>query len=370
MPDSIDFAPRAARVGVLGAGAWGTALAAAACRAGSAVTLWGRDAAIIDAIARDHRHPSALPGIDLDSALEATTDMAVAARAADAVLLAVPSQAVRTVAADLAAHAAPDLPIVICAKGIERGTGKTMAEVVAEELPGRPIAVLSGPSFAKDVAEGQPTAVALAVDDAADAHRGPDESLGARLALALGSPSFRPYLTDDVVGAEIGGTVKNVVAIACGVAKGLGFGANTQAALITRGLAEITRLGMALGARAETMTGLAGLGDLTLTCGSTQSRNMAFGVALGAGTPLDEALAAGGTVEGAANAAQVVELARRFGIAMPIADAVDAVVNQGVSVRAAVEALTGRPLRAEPTELSHVVVDLDEDAAPLPVAAE
>jgi glycerol-3-phosphate dehydrogenase (NAD(P)+) len=370
MPDTIETAPRAARVGVLGAGSWGTALAAAAARAGSAVTLWGRDAAVVDAIARHHAHPTALPGIALDPAIRATTDLAAATAGADAVLIAVPSQAVRGVARALAAHAAADLPIVICAKGIERSTDRTMAEIVAEELPGRPIAVLSGPSFARDVAEGQPTAVALAVDDAADAHRGPDESLGARLALALGSPGFRPYLTDDVIGVEIGGTVKNVVAIACGVARGLGFGANTQAALITRGLAEIARLGEALGARAETFIGLAGLGDLTLTCGSTQSRNMAFGVALGEGTPLEAALAAGGTVEGAANAAQVVDLARRHGIAMPIADAVDAVVNHGVDVRAAVEALTGRPLRAEPADLAHVVVDLDDDAAPLPGLAE
>lgn len=357
MPDSIDLTPRAARVGVLGAGAWGTALAMAACRAGSRVAVWGRDAAVADAVNRDHAHPRFLPGVSLDSALRATTDMADAVAGADAVLIAVPSQAVRGVARALAPHAAPDLPVVICAKGIEASTDATMADVVAEELPGRPIAVLSGPSFAKDVAEGQPTAVALAVEDAADAHRGPDRSLGAKLALALGSPSFRPYLTDDIAGVEIGGTVKNVVAIACGVARGLGFGANTQAALITRGLAEITRLGMAVGARPETLTGLAGLGDLTLTCGSTQSRNMAFGVALGEGTPLEEARAKGGTVEGAANAAQVVGLARRHGIAMPIAEAVDAVVNRGVAVDAAVEALTGRPMRAEPSEMAHVVVE-------------
>ncbi|MEQ8965531.1 MAG: NAD(P)H-dependent glycerol-3-phosphate dehydrogenase [Azospirillaceae bacterium] len=367
MPDSTtETSPRPARIGVLGGGAWGTALAVAAGRAGSQVTLWARDAAVVEAINRDHCHPRALPGIALDPEIRASDDPAAAIVGADAVLLAVPSQAVRRVARLAAAHAAPDLPVVICAKGIEAATDKTMVEVVAEELPGRPLAVLSGPSFAADVAEGQPTAVALAVDDAADAHHGPDRSLGAMLALALSNPSFRPYLTDDVAGVEIGGTVKNVIAIACGVAEGLGFGANTKAALITRGLSEITRLGAALGARPETMTGLAGLGDLVLTCGSTQSRNMAFGVALGRGTPLAEALAAGGTVEGAANAAQVVELARHHGVEMPIAETVHAVVNGGLSVEQAVEALTGRPLRAEPAELDHVVIEPDEAPIPAP----
>jgi len=363
MPDSTESSPRPARIGVLGGGAWGTALAVAARRAGSDVTLWARDPAVVESLARDRRHPKSLHGIAIDPAIRATTDAAAAVASADAVLLAVPSQAVRGVARLVAPLAAADLPVVICAKGIEADTDKAMVTVVAEELPGRPLAVLSGPSFAADVAEGQPTAVALAVDDAAEAHRGPGDSLGAMLALALGSPAFRPYLTDDVAGVEIGGTVKNVIAIACGVAQGLGFGANTKAALITRGLSEITRLGLALGARTETLTGLAGLGDLVLTCGSTQSRNMAFGVALGRGTPLAEALAAGGTVEGAANAAQVVELARHHEIEMPIAETVDAVVNHGLGVHAAVEALTGRPLKAEPTDLDHVV--LEPDAPPI-----
>ena len=308
------------RIGVIGAGAWGTALAAVAWRAGRAVVLWGRDPA---------RRAAAAP----DAGIEATADLARAARC-DAALLAVPAQAVREVAGALRPLLAADAPVVVCAKGIERGTRMTMSEVVGDVLPGRPVAVLSGPNFAGEVARGLPSAATLACRD------GP---VAETLAAALRAPSFRPYHGTDVTGVELGGAVKNVLAIACGITQGRGLGENARAALITRGLAEMTRFALARGARAETMTGLSGLGDLTLTCSSATSRNYAAGAAVGRG----EKLPGGVVVEGVPTAAALAALAARHGVEMPICAAVDGILNRGADIDAAVAGLLARPLRAE-----------------------
>ncbi len=330
--------PRIYRIGIIGAGAWGTALAATARVAGCGVTLWARSGALADEINAKHENPIYLPGVALDPLIRATDDLAEAA-AADAVLLVTPAQRLREIARRLAPRLPASRPLVICAKGVEQGTLALMTEVLAESLPGRPLAVLSGPTFATEVARGLPAAVTLAAEDA---------GLGEALAASLGSRRFRPYLSDDLVGAQIGGAVKNVIAIACGIVTGHGFGDNARAALITRGLAEMVRLGLAKGGRAETLMGLSGLGDLTLTCSAMQSRNFSLGAALGAGRGLDEILAERHTVaEGVHSAAAVAELARRHGVEMPISAAVDAVINRGAEVEAMIEELLTRPFRKE-----------------------
>lgn len=349
-------------IGVIGAGAWGTALAATARRAGRRVTLWAREPEVVDAINKRHENESFLPGIALDPAIEATGDLAVAAKA-DAIILVVPSQFVRTTCRSLAALLASGTPVIICAKGVEPDSGALMSDVVAAELPDNPLAVLSGPTFAGEVANHLPTAITLATADA-DGGLDGDETLGSRLALALSTPEFRPYVTDDLVGAEVGGAVKNVIAIACGVAEGMGLGANARAALITRGLAEITRLAVAKGARAETLMGLSGLGDLTLTCNSTQSRNFSFGKALGEGrTPREIMAGRNVVVEGVGNAASVSAAARALGVQMPICFAVDAVLHRGVDLKAAIHSLLARPLRGESPTLDSLVIDADDAAA-------
>ncbi len=326
------------RIGVIGAGAWGTALALAARRAGREVVLWARDPELAREINARHENARYLPDVPLDAEIRATASLAEAA-ACDALLLVTPAQAQREIAGQLAPHLGPARPLVICSKGIERGTGLLMTEVLAEVLPGRAAAVLSGPTFALEVARGLPTAVTLAAEDAA---------LGAVLVKALGSRSFRPYLSDDPLGAQIGGAVKNVIAIACGIVTGRGLGDNARAALITRGLAEVVRLGRARGARPETLMGLSGLGDLTLTCSSRLSRNYSLGVALGEGETL-EALMAGrrSVAEGVFSAEATLALARKLGVEMPIAAGVDAILNQGAPIEAAIEALLARPFRVE-----------------------
>ena len=261
------------RIGVIGAGAWGTALATVARDAGREVVLWARRDGLARTVAETGRNPDYLTDIALGPGIAATADPAEAA-GADALLLAVPAQALRGTCALFAPHLAPSVPVAVCAKGIERDTAMTMSEVAGEALPGNPAAILSGPTFAAEVARGQPTAVTLACRDI---------GIAEALAEALATPAFRPYHTDDVAGAEIGGAVKNVLAIACGIVEGRGLGENARAALITRGLAEMTRLARARGGRAETMMGLAGLGDLTLTCASRTSRNYSHGLALAAG---------------------------------------------------------------------------------------
>ncbi len=326
------------RIGVIGAGAWGTALALAARRAGREVVLWARDPELAAEIETRHENPRYLPGVPLDPEIRATASLAEVADC-DALLLVTPAQALREIAGQLAPHLALARPLVVCSKGIERGSGQMMTEVLAEVLPGRAVAVLSGPTFALDVARGLPTAVTLAAEDAA---------LGAGLVKALGSRAFRPYLSDDVVGAQIGGAVKNVIAIACGIVTGRQLGDNARAALITRGLAEIARLGQAKGARPETLMGLSGLGDLTLTCTSTLSRNYSLGVKLGEGETL-EALMAGrrSVAEGVFSAGATVALAEKLGVRMPISGGIDAILNRGAPIEAAIEALLARPFRAE-----------------------
>jgi glycerol-3-phosphate dehydrogenase (NAD(P)+) len=326
------------RVAIVGAGAWGTALALVARRAGRDVTIAAREPEVIKAINTTHENRLFLPGAALEAAIRATGDAAAAVRDADMVLLAAPAQHLRAVATTLAPHARAGLPIVICAKGVERGTGKLMSEVAAETLPRAALAVLSGPTFATEVARGLPTAVTLATS----------EEIGARLLASLGSTTFRPYLSNDPVGAQIGGAVKNVIAIACGIVTGRGMGDNARAALMTRGLAEIMRLGAALGARAETMMGLSGLGDLSLTCNGPQSRNMSLGIALGKGQTMQQALAGKRSIaEGVESAAAIAELAVRRGVDMPIVAAVDAILHRGAAIDDTVAGLLSRPFKAE-----------------------
>jgi glycerol-3-phosphate dehydrogenase (NAD(P)+) len=330
---------RVKRLAVVGAGAWGTALAVLAQRAEATVTLWARDLEIAAAINDLHENPNYLPGIPLDPAITATSDIEAAVESADAVLLAVPAQFLRGVLGALRRGLTRGLPVLHCAKGLETGTLATMSQIGAELLPESPCAVLSGPSFAAEVARNLPTAVTIASTETAVA--------GLFIA-ALGSSRFRPYLSLDPVGVEIGGAVKNVLAIACGIVVGRGLGDNARAALITRGLAEMVRLGLDRGARAETFRGLSGLGDLVLTCSATQSRNYALGLALGHGKHLEAVLAGRrAVVEGVATASAVAELAARFGIEMPVSEAVDAVLHRGVSIDEMVDRLLRRPYRSE-----------------------
>ena len=327
------------RVAVIGAGAFGTALACVVRRAGSEAVVWARDPAIADSIASGHGNPVYLPDVPLEPGIAATTDLAAALDGADAVLLVVPSQFLRAATENLAPLLPAGVPLVLCAKGIERGSCALMTEVVAESLPGAPVAVLSGPTFAKEVASGLPTAITLATTD---------PELGGRLVEMIGSTAFRPYLSDDPIGAEIGGAVKNVIAIACGIMAGRGLGDNARAATMTRGLAEILRLGHRLGGRGETLMGLSGIGDLSLTCNGMLSRNMTLGLALGEGRPLQEILSERRAVtEGVATAASVVELAARHGVDMPISLAVNGIVNQGADVGATIAEVLSRPFRPE-----------------------
>lgn len=321
-------------VAVIGAGAWGTALALTAARAGRDVRLWARDIATVSAIKGRRENRKYLPGTPLPDVIGATADMSEAIQA-DAVLLAVPAQSVRAVAGDMAGPALSGIPVIICAKGLERGTGKRMSQVVSEAAPGVIPAVLSGPSFAADVAAGLPTAVTIAAAD---------EALALDLCRALGSASFRPYAETDLVGVEIGGAVKNVLAIAAGVVAGRKLGASALAALTARGFAELRRLGEALGARPETLMGLSGLGDLVLTCSSPQSRNFAYGVDVGEG---QDRSAPHPLAEGIETAAVARDLARRHDVEMPIVEAVAGLVSGALTVDAAIDGLMSRPLRRE-----------------------
>ena len=325
-------------VGVLGSGAWGTALALACARAGRRVVLWSHEPTIARTIQAMGENPVYLPGVTLPSTVRATSDLAEVGRC-DMVLAVAPAQHLRAVLTDLAPFARPGLPVVLCAKGVEQGSLKLMTEVLAETLPGAAPAVLSGPSFAADVARGLPTAVTLACSD---------EACAERIARALATPEFRPYLSTDMIGAEAGGAVKNVLAIACGISEGRGLGRSAHAALITRGFAEMTRLAVALGAQAETLAGLCGLGDLVLTCSSPQSRNMSLGLALGQGQTVEQALAGKVSVaEGVASAPGVVALSRKLGVETPICAAVAAILSGRIDVETAIDGLLSRPIRIE-----------------------
>jgi glycerol-3-phosphate dehydrogenase (NAD(P)+) len=322
------------RIGVIGAGAWGTALAQVAARGGEAVRLWAREPQVVDSINTAHVNAMFLDRVRLSPAIIATGDLGDLTDA-DALLVVVPTQ---HVAAVLARAGVGTRPLVLCAKGIEAGTRRLVGEIASEACPDAPIAVLSGPTFAHEVAAGKPTAVTLACADS-----------GLREALAdrLSGPALRPYLSDDVIGAEIGGAVKNVLAIACGVVEGAGLGLNARAALIARGFAEMTRFGLARGGRADTLAGLSGLGDLVLTCSSTNSRNFSLGVGIGEGRRAADLLADRRTVaEGAFTAPVLREAAAEVGVEMPVTEAVCALLN-GADVSAIVEQLLARPLRAE-----------------------
>ena len=321
-------------VGILGGGAWGTALALVAARAGRRVALFARDGATVAAINEHRENRARLPRARIDPSITATGDVTQAV-AADIVMLAVPAQKVRVVAMLAAPHLAGGTPLVICAKGLEHGTGMRLSTIVAEVAPGAVPAALSGPSFASDVARGLPTAVTIAA---------PDASLALELCGALGSPAFRPYAETDLIGVEIGGAVKNVLAIAAGIVSGRDLGSSALAAVVARGFAELRRLGDALGARPETLMGLSGLGDLVLTCSGPQSRNFAYGQQLGAG---GERTAPHPLAEGIATAAVARDLARRHGVEIPIVEAVAAILDGQLAVAAAVEGLMARPLRHE-----------------------
>ena len=325
-------------VGVIGGGAWGTALAQTLRLAGRDVVLWAREAETVEEINVRHVNSLFLPGVALDHGLAATSSLADVARC-DAILMVAPAQHVRSVGREIAPHVRPGQPLVNCAKGIEQASGRLLGEVLAETVPQAKHAALSGPSFAADVARGLPAALTIA---------SPDETLGRSLAERIGYRHFRLYWTDDVTGVELGGAVKNVLAIAAGIVEGKGLGASAHAALVTRGFAELRRLGAAMGARAETLMGLSGLGDLVLTCGSPQSRNMSLGRALGQGETLSDVLGARRAVtEGVYTAAAVVRLAREKSVEMPIAEAVHAIVDGQASVNDAIASLLARPFKAE-----------------------
>ncbi|OHC92811.1 MAG: glycerol-3-phosphate dehydrogenase [Sphingomonadales bacterium GWF1_63_6] len=322
------------KAGVIGAGAWGTALAQLLAADGQVVRLWALEPEVVDAVNGAQENPLYLPGLALSPSIAATGAMA---DMADCALLLVvsPAQHLRSVVA----QAPAGVPLLLCSKGIEAGTSLLMSEVAQQAQPQSPIAVLSGPTFAHEVARGLPTAITLACEDRA---------LGERLAARIARPAFRPYLSDDVIGAEIGGAVKNVLAIACGVAEGAGLGLNARAALISRGFAEMTRFGLARGARAETLGGLSGLGDLVLTCSSTNSRNFSLGKGLGEGQSAADLLANRRTVaEGAFTAPVLRAAAQAAGVEMPVVDAVCALLAEAAPLAQVIDALLARPLRPE-----------------------
>ncbi len=326
------------KIGIIGGGAWGTALATVAARCGRDVLVWAREQEVVSAINKTHENSVFLEGIPLSEAIRATNVLAdLAGR--DALLAVTPAQVLGDIAAQMAPDLAPGTPFVICSKGIDQKSGMFMADVLRKAAPDLMPAILSGPSFASDVAKSLPTAVTLACED---------ETLAHKLAEAMGHVTFRPYVSTDLLGAQIGGAVKNVIAIACGIAEGKGFGASARAALTTRGFAELQRFGAALGARPETIGGLSGLGDLILTCNSAQSRNMSLGIELGRGRTLDEIMGARKSVtEGVYTASALVERAARLDVEMPIASAVHGITTGKDKVNDAIIALMSRPIRSE-----------------------
>ncbi|WP_045834584.1 NAD(P)H-dependent glycerol-3-phosphate dehydrogenase [Hyphomicrobium sp. 99] len=325
-------------VSIVGGGAWGTALAQTLAHSQMKVTLWARETEVVEDINVRHVNRTFLPGVSLNPEIRATPDL-LAAAASDAILAVVPAQHLRSVIGKLGKQLAQNTPVIICAKGIEEASGRFMGDVLEETAPQVLRAVLSGPSFAADVARGLPSALTLACRN---------ETVGRALTAALSSRQMRLYWSNDVLGAELGGAVKNVLAIAAGIVEGRGLGASAHAAIVTRGFAELRRFGEAMGARPETLLGLSGLGDLILTCGSAQSRNMSLGRALGEGRSLSEFLGARVTVaEGVYTCAALVRLAREKGVEMPIAEAVHGIIQGRLQVDEAITALMQRPLKAE-----------------------
>jgi glycerol-3-phosphate dehydrogenase (NAD(P)+) len=326
------------RLGVIGAGAWGTSLALTAARAGRSVRLWAREPEVVESIARSRENTAFLPGVALPAAISPTGDLGEATAGAEALLIAAPAQHLRATLVAVAACAPKGVPLVVCAKGIERGTGKLVTEVLREAAAAFEPAVLSGPSFARDTAQGLPTAVTIAA-------RFP---IAERLQASLSHSTFRPYATDDVLGVALGGAAKNVYAIACGIVDGMGLGESARAALLARSFAELTRLGTALGARAETLTGLSGLGDLVLTATSPQSRNFRFGREVGRGTPIAELRAPGQPLaEGVETAPALIVRAHAENIELPVAETVASVLDGELSLADSIIRLMSRSLKPE-----------------------
>ena len=323
--------------GIVGAGAWGSALAVSLQCSGQNVTLWARQPAFAAELTKNRENKAYLPGIALAPTLKITASLSDLS-ACNALIIAVPAQNLRKICKDLAPHlTSPSSPLILATKGIELTSHRLMSEVVAECLPQHPVFILSGPSFAGEVAQGLPTALTLA-----------GESGGEQLAQAMSSQSLRLYTTDDIIGTQIGGAIKNVLAIACGIVMGRGLGENARAALITRGLAEMTRLGAALGARPETLMGLSGIGDIVLTCSSPKSRNTSLGVELGQGKTLDDILATRKNVaEGVATATAAWSLAQHHGVDMPVVSAVDRILRDKAGIDDMIKELLARPLRNE-----------------------
>lgn len=326
-------------ISVLGAGAWGTALAHIAASNGKKVVLWAREPELIGEIETKRRNTLFLPDVNLNENITPTNDQARAVSKAEAVLMVIPAQYLRASCQALRPVWPAGLPAVICAKGIEQKTGALLSEILAEELPQAEIAVLSGPTFAEEAAQNKPTALTLACGN---------EALGKELVATLGTPTFRPYYSSDVIGVQIGGAVKNVMAIAAGIVAGKKLGDNARAALITRGLAEISRLAAALGGQTYTLMGLSGLGDLVLTANSTQSRNFTVGLELGKGRGLSDILSEKRTVaEGVFTAAAVLERAARAGVEMPICEGLSRIMNENVPVDDVIQSLFARPFKNE-----------------------
>ena len=327
------------RVGVIGGGAFGTAMACVLRRRGHQVVLWAREPEVVDSVNAKRENAVFLRGVTLPEGIVATGEMAAAAREAEFVLLVPPAQHMRAVTAALQPHLVAGTPVISCSKGIERGSCALMSQVLADTLPQARVAILSGPSFAAEIAVDLPAGVTLACADPV---------LGARLEQAIGSARFRVYLSDDVVGAQVSGVMKNVLAIACGIVTGKGLGNSMRAMLLARGLAEAVDLGLALGARLETFLGLSGIGDIDLSCNSPQSRNMSLGMELGRGRTLAQILGERITVqEGVHSASAIAELAARLGVDMPIAGLVDRVLNHGADPDQELDALMAQPFGVE-----------------------
>ncbi|SEK78740.1 glycerol-3-phosphate dehydrogenase (NAD(P)+) [Roseivivax marinus] len=348
----IVYARPYTRIAVLGMGSWGTALASVAAASGREVRLWGRREDLAQRMRETGRNDDYLPDTPLPDGIEPTSDLAHALDGAEAVLIVTPSSSLREMCGVMRPLLPQGVPLALCCKGIERRTGYLLSHAVQEELPGHPVGALSGPTFARETALGHPTAATIAFEFRYTDRLAPDDSPAARLSVSMSCPSFRPYMSDDLVGVEVGGAVKNVIAIACGMMTGAGYAENTRAALITRGIDEMKVLAEALGGKRETVTGLSGAGDLTLTCSSTTSRNMSLGVQLGEGKSRAECFDGRDVVvEGEISAASVIELARRIGVSMPICEAVHAILYDGADLNQTFTDLWARPIESEPRAL-------------------
>jgi glycerol-3-phosphate dehydrogenase (NAD(P)+) len=326
------------KIGIIGAGAWGTALAQCLANAGHGVTIWALEPEVVTSINEQRENTSYFPGISLNEKIQATGDMLHAAKN-DIVLLVTPAQFLRHTLKELKGHVDANTPLVICSKGIELGTGDLLSEIAAEEMPDADFAILTGPTFASEVAKGLPCAVTIAAQN---------KNIAQQICDGLANNRLRPYSTDDVIGAQIGSAVKNVMAIACGIIYGKGLGENARAALITRGLAEIARLAAAMGGKRETLMGLCGIGDLILTCSSMESRNFSFGAALGKGQKMEEILGERKAVtEGVHTAKALMVMAKKYKVDMPIAETVYKCLFENLSVDEAIESMLSRPVRPE-----------------------